>query len=148
MRLYLRYPLLKMTENLDWKFYTSVADSQYLEISGINIWSLKWNTEYEKIIVKDPLYGALKTFNRYWIKNDNETIEFVAGEFSNCVWGIYLKLDLIEKHERKYGKRTKEKVISDFKEQYSKSDNHKEKFSILELIKNLFRNKKTKGNTV
>ena len=137
-----------MTENLEWKFYTSIADSQYLEISGIDIWSLKWNTEYEKIIVKDPLYGALKTFNKYWIKNDNETIEFVAGEFSNCIWGIYLKPDLIEKHERKYGKRTKEKVISDFKKQYSKSDNNKDKFSILEFIKNLFRNKKTKGNTV
>mgnify|MGYP000554306179 CR=1 FL=1 len=117
-----------------------------MEISGINIWSLKWNTEYEKIIVKDPLYGALKTFNKYWIKNDNEIIEFVAGEFSNCIWGIYLKSDLIKKHEIKNGKRTKEKVINDFKKQYSKYGNHNEKFSILEFIKNLFPNKLKRFN--
>ena len=134
-----------MTENLDWIFYTSIGESQYFELSGINIWNLKWNTEYEIVIVKDPQYGVLKSFNRYWIEKDSKTIEFVAGEFSNTVYGIYLKPDLIEKQKRDYGERTKEKVIQEFLKNYSGPDIKNHKPSIFKFMKSLFRNEKNKG---
>ncbi len=80
-----------MDENLNWKFYRSIGDGQFLELEGIDIWKVKWNTDYEKIKVKDPHYGVLHSFTKYWLENGNKKIEFVAGEFSNSVWGIYLK---------------------------------------------------------
>ena len=134
-----------MRENLDWKFYTSIGDSQYFELSGINIWDLKWKTKYEIVIVKDPQYKVLKSFNRYWIEKDSENIEFVAGEFSNGVWGIYLKPDLIEKQKRNYGENNKEKVIDELLKNYSNSNIENRKKPISEFIKRIFRNKKNKG---
>ncbi|HEX9600387.1 MAG TPA: hypothetical protein VF985_02745 [Mariniflexile sp.] len=80
-----------MDENLNWKFYRSIGDGQFLDLGGIDIWNEKWNTDYEKVIVKDPHYEVLHVFTKYWIEGGNRKIEFVAGEFSNSVWGIYLK---------------------------------------------------------
>ncbi len=58
-------------------------------INGLNIWDFKWKNTGEYINVKDLLYGQQYSFAVYEISNENIKVIFAAGEFSNCVWGIY-----------------------------------------------------------
>jgi hypothetical protein len=74
-----------------WKHIATVVDGQRFQIDGVEIWNHKWLQTAEKVFVKDPLYGQDYTFNVYQISSGNMTIEFAAGEFSNCVWGIFQK---------------------------------------------------------
>jgi hypothetical protein len=74
-----------------WRFLKTINEGELCEIGGLNIWEFKWQEIGEKIKVKDPLYGRFYSFDVFKIQKDNTTILFAAGEFSNCVWGIYLK---------------------------------------------------------
>ena len=74
-----------------WKFVKTIVDYEKFEINGINIWDFKWEATDEKIKIKDPLYGQFYTFNVFKIQNKDIEILFVAGEFSNGVYGIYLR---------------------------------------------------------
>jgi hypothetical protein len=116
-----------MNENLEWKFYTAVVEKQCVEINGINIWDYKWNTEYETVFVKDPNYGELKKMTKYWIHKDNETIDFVSGEFSNTIFGIYLKTDLLEKQQKAKKVSTLKKIVSKIKKLF-KNNNHTKEY--------------------
>tara|TARA_R110002033_G_C3849513_1_gene235525 strand:+ start:89 stop:337 length:249 start_codon:yes stop_codon:yes gene_type:complete len=77
--------------NNECKHFKTVLDGEYCGIEGINIWNYEWKSDYENVIVKDPLYGKTISFNRFWIELSNRKVEFVAGEFSMCVWGIYMR---------------------------------------------------------
>lgn len=72
-----------------WRFEKTVSDGEEYKIDGINIWDFKWEETGEKIKIKDPIYSKFYSFDVYKIKNDNVNVLFAAGEFSNCVWGIY-----------------------------------------------------------
>jgi hypothetical protein len=74
-----------------WRFEKTVSDGEEFKINGINIWDFKWEETGEKIRVKDPVYGQFYSFNVFKIQNKDIEILFVAGEFSNGVYGIYLK---------------------------------------------------------
>jgi hypothetical protein len=74
-----------------WRFEKIIGDGEEYKINGINIWDFKWEETGEKINIKDPIYSKFYSFDVYKINNDNVDILFAAGEFSNCVWGIYLK---------------------------------------------------------
>jgi hypothetical protein len=75
----------------NWRFEKTVSDGEEFKINGINIWDFKWEETGEKIKIIDPLYSKFYSFDIYKIQNDNVDILFAAGEFSNCIWGIYLK---------------------------------------------------------
>jgi len=77
--------------NNEWKYFKTVVDGEYCGIEGINIWDYEWKSDYETILVKDPTYGKAKSLNRFWIELPNRKVEFVAGEFSMSVWGIYIR---------------------------------------------------------
>jgi hypothetical protein len=104
--------------NNEWKHFKTIADSEYCEIDGVNIWDYKWISDYETIIVKDPLYGETKSFNHFCIELANNKIEFVAGEFSNCVWGIYTKTDYQNKNEINVSDRDAFNIIKEFIEKH------------------------------
>ena len=74
-----------------WRFKKTVSDGEEYKINGINIWDFKWEETGEKIKIQDPIYPKFYSFDVYKIHNGNVDILFAAGEFSNCVWGIYLK---------------------------------------------------------
>jgi hypothetical protein len=74
-----------------WRFEKTVSDGEEYKINGINIWDFKWEETGEKINIQDPIYSKFYSFDVYKINNDNVDILFGAGEFSNCVWGIYLQ---------------------------------------------------------
>ena len=75
----------------DWIHKKTITDGENYEINGLNIWNFKWEVTGEKINIKDPLYGQDYCFNVYKIEKKNISIYFAAGEFSNCIWGIYQK---------------------------------------------------------
>ncbi len=80
-----------MDKHNNWKHKATSGDGQYCEIEGINVWDYKWQSNYEIVEVKDPVYGETKLFTHYWIQLPDKKIEFVAGEFSNGVFGFYTK---------------------------------------------------------
>ncbi|MDT7830940.1 hypothetical protein RQM59_01030 [Flavobacteriaceae bacterium S356] len=72
-----------------WRHFTTVADGEYFLIDEINIWDHKWIDTKQKVNIRDPLYNQKYTFSIFEIQDGNKIIKFIAGEFSNCVWGIY-----------------------------------------------------------
>lgn len=76
----------------NWKHIATIADGQKYEIDGLNIWDCKWKFTGEKISVKDSLYGQVHTMNVWEIEDGRKKVKFSAGEFSNCVWGIYREI--------------------------------------------------------
>ena len=75
----------------NWQHIRTITDGERFEINGLNIWDSDWKNTEERIQIKDPLYGQDYTFTVYEIRNGLTSATFAAGEFSNCVWGIYLK---------------------------------------------------------
>jgi len=75
----------------NWEHIKTLVDGERFEINGMNIWNSEWKNTGERIQIKDPLYGKDYTFTVYEIMNEEASITFAAGEFSNCVWGIYVK---------------------------------------------------------
>lgn len=74
-----------------WKHIKTVIDSEPFEINGMNIWDYEWSSTNDSIQVKDPLYGQVYIFKVYEISSKANRVKFAAGEFSNCVWGIYIQ---------------------------------------------------------
>jgi hypothetical protein len=76
-------------ESKKWECKSVIFDGEDFFIKGLNIWDYKWELTGRKVTVKDPEYK--KTFNAdiFKIQFNQTQIEFVAVEFSNCVWGIY-----------------------------------------------------------
>lgn len=77
--------------NDNWKHITTITDGERFEINGLNIWDHNWKNTGERIQIKDPLYGQEHSFLVYEITTEQISAIFAAGEFSNCVWGIYGK---------------------------------------------------------
>ncbi len=57
---------------------------------GVNIFDYQWNRTGQKVEVCDPRYGQKYSFPVYAVDIKGEAHEFVAGEFSNDVWGFFL----------------------------------------------------------
>jgi hypothetical protein len=74
-----------------WVHIKTILDGENFNIQGLNIWDFRWADTGQRIVVKDPLYNQEYTMNVYEIQNVDTKIIFAAGEFSNCVWGIYQK---------------------------------------------------------
>lgn len=74
-----------------WEHIKTIIDGELFNINGCNIWDFQWNDTGERIQIKDPHYGQAFTFSVYQITCGQTTVRFAAGEFSNCVWGIYLQ---------------------------------------------------------
>ncbi|MZQ83256.1 hypothetical protein GQF01_14165 [Paenibacillus sp. 5J-6] len=76
---------------MDWVFIGSTANESFL-LNGIDIFKKKWEYTSEIATVIDPIYKVKKYFTVWSVQKDNgEVILFAAGEFSNCIWGIYTK---------------------------------------------------------
>jgi hypothetical protein len=82
-------------EKETWKFAGSCQDGNKFILAGIDVWQYKWQRiPDEKAQVKDPVYGQAFGFPIYQIHTNGKTIKFSAGEFSNCIWGFYIPLDV------------------------------------------------------
>lgn len=81
---------MKIQKNT-WQFLGSSLDGQIFKIEGINIWEKSWLNQNISVEVTDPKYGEKKLFTVFKILEENKEIEFAAGEFSNFVWGFYIR---------------------------------------------------------
>ncbi|NCD69679.1 hypothetical protein [Mucilaginibacter agri] len=68
---------------------TTIYDGERYEINGLNIWDYSWINTGKRIQVKDSVYGQNHIFPVYEIAANGATATFAAGEYSNCVWGVY-----------------------------------------------------------
>ncbi len=79
-----------------WKFASYIEVDKEYKIDGLNIWNFYWHCIERKIEVFGPRTGNPYVFNQYEIRTPEKTVNFVAGEFSDELKGIYLKDELIE----------------------------------------------------
>ncbi len=62
-----------------------------MRIEGIDIWKCQWLDTHERVDVEDPVYHQKHTFHIYEISAGDRSITFAAGEFSNGMWGFYVR---------------------------------------------------------
>jgi hypothetical protein len=63
--------------------------TEKFEIEGVNVWNQKWKDFGLTTEVLDPKYKQTHVFQLYSIMKGDKEIRFLAGEFSNGVWGFY-----------------------------------------------------------
>ena len=74
-----------------WEFLGASPDGQSFLIGGLDVWKHSWLDTKEIACVKDPLYHQEFTFPIYTMGGDDAAVTFAAGEFSNCMWGFYVR---------------------------------------------------------
>ena len=76
----------------EWQFAGSSREKEHFEIGGVDVWDRGWQiVPGQEAHVHDPVYGQEFVFQVYHIQDEDETIEFAAGEFSNGEWGFYTR---------------------------------------------------------
>jgi hypothetical protein len=80
-----------MSTTPDWEFFGATPDGQSFQIGGLDVWKHDWRDTKERVPVKDPLYHQDFTFRVYEIGSPDTVVAFAAGEFSNCMWGFYVR---------------------------------------------------------
>lgn len=81
---------MKVQKEKTWQHEITGVDGN-TTLFGVNIFDYDWNDTGEKVKVKDPLYGQEYSFPIYKVFIKGRKRTFAAGEFSNCVWGFYIK---------------------------------------------------------
>jgi hypothetical protein len=71
------------------KFIGSTLDGQKFKIDGVNVWDQKWKAFGTVAEVIHPRHKEKHVFQLYSIMKGEKEIKFLAGEFSNTVWGFY-----------------------------------------------------------
>ncbi|WP_297982594.1 hypothetical protein [uncultured Chryseobacterium sp.] len=74
-----------------WYFAKVITDAETFTISGLNVWDYHWKILSTNHEVIDPIYKSKYLFDEYEIENNGTKVNFIAGEFSNTVWGFYVK---------------------------------------------------------
>lgn len=74
-----------------WKHKKTISDGEEFVIEGYNIWDYKWDCDYNKEKVLDPVYGNEYDMDIVKIEVDNRIIQFGSVEFSNNIYGIYIE---------------------------------------------------------
>jgi hypothetical protein len=80
-----------MSADSNWQFSGATPDGQSFMIGGLDVWKHEWRDTRERVQVKDPLYHQDFTFHVYEIRSGDRVVAFAAGEFSNCMWGFYVR---------------------------------------------------------
>ena len=69
-----------------WRFEKSGVDGR-CELFGVNIFDYDWQLTGKRVQVKEPIYGQDCVFEVWQVEVNGQQKRFVAGEFSNCIWG-------------------------------------------------------------
>lgn len=72
-----------------WRHETTGVDGNTI-LFGVNIFDYQWGETGRSVNVRDPLYRQDYMFPVYNVVINEQTHEFAAGEFSQCVWGFYI----------------------------------------------------------
>ena len=80
---------MKMWKQKTWQHEITGIDGNTI-LFGVNIFDYQWKTTGQRVKVRVPLYSQEYKFPVYTVVINGEEHEFVAGEFSNCVWRFFL----------------------------------------------------------
>jgi hypothetical protein len=80
-----------MSADSNWQFFGATPDGHSFVIGGLDVWKHEWRDTRERVHVQDPLYQQDFTFHVYEIGSGDRVVTFAAGEFSNCMWGFYVR---------------------------------------------------------
>ena len=73
-----------------WKFLKACYDGED-GVFDINIFDYNWVPTGRCVEVLDPIYNQKHTFKVYNIDIEEKQVTFAAGEFSNGVYGFYVR---------------------------------------------------------
>lgn len=77
--------------NTGWRYAGTSGEGGRFRVRRTNVWSREWRRNGTTATVSDPLYGQMFEFDVYEIETPSGPAEFAAGEFSNGVWGFYVR---------------------------------------------------------
>jgi len=81
-----------LSEIPQWVHVFTSLEGEEREIQGIKIWQHHWQqVKGENALVQDPIHGQSHTFSVYLVRENETVVELAAGEFSNNVWGFYVR---------------------------------------------------------
>jgi hypothetical protein len=80
-----------MSRDSEWEFVGVVLDRQPFAIDGVDVWKHEWTDTKARAHVKDPRYHQDFTFYVWEVRSGDRIVCFAAGEFSNCIWGFYVR---------------------------------------------------------
>jgi hypothetical protein len=76
----------------EWQFAGAVHQGEAFEIRGVNVWGQGWQVAAgQEAHVSDPVYGKSFIFRVFHIQDDDQQIEFAAGEIAPGTWGFYTR---------------------------------------------------------
>ena len=81
---------MKIFKEKTWQHEITGVDGNTL-LFGVNIFDYKWENTGERVDIKDPLYGQKYRFPVYKVRIGEQVYQFAAGEFSNSVFGFYVR---------------------------------------------------------
>lgn len=64
-----------------WQHVITGVDGDTI-LFDVNVFDYEWIPTNRKAVVNDPIYTIEIQHTKY---------EFAAGEFSNCIWGFYIR---------------------------------------------------------
>ena len=70
-------------------FLGTCLDGEKFTIDGANVWDHKWTNLKLNVKVIDPEYDERHRFTLWSIRVEGKEIQFIAGEFTNSIWGFY-----------------------------------------------------------
>ena len=75
-----------------WRYVHIGFEGDEFEIRGIRVWSPPWISTGDRITVAHPQHSHERhPMWTYRIEVAERTVEFAAGEFSNGVWGFFVR---------------------------------------------------------
>jgi len=83
-----------------WKFVKSGTEGN-CELFNVNVFDYKWENTRQKISVLDPIYNQKYEITVYETNIGDKIVTFAAGEFSNGVYGFYIKEELPKNNSMK-----------------------------------------------
>lgn len=75
-----------------WRLVSIDFEGRSVDIGGVNPWNCEWVPTHGKVTVAHPSYPSQRhTMNTYELTGSDGPVAFAAGEFSNGVWGFFIR---------------------------------------------------------
>ena len=75
-----------------WRFLHVGFEGDQVELDGVRLWGVDWGRSQGRIVVAHPSYPDQRHLMWiYRIPTERGVVAFAAGEFSNGVWGFFMR---------------------------------------------------------
>jgi hypothetical protein len=75
-----------------WWFVHIGTEGDGVPIDGVSVWDVRWVSTRDRVMVTHPQCPNQRhSMWTYRAETSGHAVEFVAGEFSNRVWGLFVR---------------------------------------------------------